>query len=146
MLHNNEVYYAVIIAWDELLCSIGNELTTLIYDDLLDEMGHEYFLYRNLTWDTTNENIISHNHYKDIISFYNTLDQEQFTQLVENIFAKHQAGNNQHNQGFDEGFFDLFYSSTVKKCPVCTHWEDVDDFSFDEELNLSFCNQNYACR
>ncbi|MEK5357915.1 hypothetical protein [Paenibacillus sp. FSL L8-0709] len=146
LLENNEVYYAVIICWDELHGSIDNELTNFIYEDILDELSNESLYYRNLTWDTTKEDEISPSHYKDIICFKSIEDQTRFSNIVEAVFVKHQNGDNTLNKGFDEAVLEMFYCPTVKKCPVCGYWEDVDDFSFDEEFNLSICNQNSACR
>lgn len=146
-MQNDESYYAVEIYWDELHTTIGSDLVSLIFEDILEEMNNTSFIFRNLTWDTTNENEISPSNFKDLISFYSSNDQEEFAQIIIQILSKHKMNHKVIKKVFDGiDLLESIHCNSIKRCPVCGYWESVENFKFSTELNLSLCNQSMYCR
>lgn len=108
LLHNDEVYYAVVIRWEEIINSIGVELTTFIFEDLLDEMNTENILYKSMSWCTSNEDKISPSHYIDIICFYSAKEQGNFYNTLEKVLLKHQSGDNPLKKVLENRFMTCY--------------------------------------
>ncbi|GIP52928.1 hypothetical protein [Paenibacillus vini] len=146
VLHHREyeTYYGVSIYWHEIWNTVGDDLLSKIYLDLLDHLSETYFFYRNLSWEAKSENEISPRNFKDVLCFLTIEDQQRFVSILKQIFEKYQS-EHVATKVFHEDEFTFIYTPSIRKCFVCGHWEAEADFKFDSERNVHVCNQWEAC-
>ena len=143
----SEPYYAVSIYWDEIKPIIGQELTVTIFQDIVQGMNEAGLIFENISWATLKKDEMSFENYKDVVAFQSKDEKNNFYQLFLRVMDKN---SNKFPLTFtsvySEGEFSNFvFDSKFRFCHVCEHWEDEDDFSFDEERNAFVCNQWDSC-
>lgn len=136
------VYYGITIAWDDLRQALEETKLHEIFYQLNQGLKNNKMNFRNLSSFAFNENKIQVENFKDVICVETEEEQKVIICILMEVIKKIEP-----SLIYDEiSFVDYIHSGKIKNCPVCLHWEDESEFSFDEELNVYACFQWDACR